>query len=409
MNTVTRLAVRNTMRRRTRTVLTVGMVVVAVALLLLALTWIHGIFGSITLSAANLSGHVRIVTKAFAEREELMPLYENIDNLTPVLAELTRIPGVERVEPRIMTGVTVSAGEEIGDVFGLAVGGSPSYLRERTGVLDKLTSGQWFTGAPGELVAGSKVVERAGAKLGDELILVTTTQDGSLSSVKAKLIGIFHAGGALDQQLLLPLSQLQYLTDIPRGATEILLYGASHTSANALAERTRGRAELSTFDITAFEEREPWRSMSSSVHGVRNIIIFVIVFLAALGIWNTMTMSVLERTHEIGVLRAMGMSRIATVSLFVGEALMIGVMGGLLGVALGAYPAWLLETVGITIGEQTAANMPVGLSERIHGDLSFESVVIAVGLGLLMALVGSLLPALRASSIQPVSAMRSGR
>lgn len=409
MNTVVRLALRNTLRRKTRTLLTMGMVVVAVALLLLALTWVHGIFGSMTRSAANMAGHVRIVTPAFAEREELMPLYENLPEVDTLTAKLRPLVGVQGVEPRIMTGVTVSAGEEIGDVFGLAVGAHESYFRERTDAQAKLTQGAWFSGGPGELVAGAKVMEQAKAKLGDELILLTATQDGSLSSVKAKLVGVFRTGSAFDQQLFLPLSELQYLTDVEGGATELLVYGESFEAAELVAAAVRTLPELEDLDVRTFAEREPWRSLSGTVKVTENIIVFVIVFLAALGIWNTMTMSVLERTHEIGVLRAMGLSRIATLGLFVGEGLIIGGLGGLLGLALGAYPAHLLESVGITIGEKAAANMPIGLTERVYGDLSLEGLLSALLLGLLMALLGSVLPAFRAASVQPVSAMRSGR
>lgn len=409
MNTVVRLALRNTLRRKTRTLLTMGMVVVAVALLLLALTWVHGIFGSMTATAANMAGHVRIVTRGFAAREELMPLYENLPEVETLAAKLRAASGVQAVEPRIMSGVTLSAGEEIGDVFGLAVGAHESYFRDRTDAKAKLTQGAWFSGAPGEVVAGAKVVEQAKAKIGDELILLTTTQDGSISSVKATLVGVFRTGSAFDQQLFLPLSELQYLSDLEGGATELLVYSASFEDASALARRLRTLPELASHDVMSFEEREPWRSLSGTVQAMENIIVFVIVFLAALGIWNTMTMSVLERTHEIGVLRALGLSRLGTLGLFVGEGLLIGGLGGLLGLAVGAYPAYLLESVGITIGERAAQNMPIGLTERVYGDLSPEGLLTALTLGLLMALLGSALPALRAASIRPVSAMRSGR
>jgi putative ABC transport system permease protein len=161
--------------------------------------------------------------------------------------------------------------------------------------------------------------------------------------------------------------------------------------------------------VQAWSEREPWKSVASSVSGVQSVIVVIFVLLTALGIWNTMMMSVLERTHEIGVLRAMGLSRAGTVGLFVGEALTIAVAGGLLGVALGVYPAWWLETHGIRIGERTAASVSLGISEVVRGDLTGAIVAAAFALGLLMALLGSLVPALRAASIAPVSAMRTGR
>lgn len=410
VSTSVKLALRNTTRRRTRTLLTAGMVVLGVALLLLSLSWVGGIFDSMLATATALGGHVRIVQPQFAAREELSPSYENIAQVAPLEAAVRAQPGVTGVEPRIMTGVTLSKNDQIGDVFGLVVGASERYFRERTGAKDKLIAGHWFTGSPSEAILGSKVARELDAKVGDELILVGTTQDGSISPIKVKLVGIAQLGaGGLNQQIFVPLSSVQYLVDIEGGATELLVYGEHYEHAAALAAQLHTLPELKSLTIQAWSQREPWRSLSGTINGVQGVIVGVIVFLTALGIWNTMMMSVLERTHEIGVLRAMGLSRWGTVRLFVGEALAIAIFGGVLGVLLGAYPAWLLETRGITIGERTAASSSLMISETMYGDLNWTVSLTAFSLGLLMALLGSLVPALQAASIQPVAAMRGGK
>jgi putative ABC transport system permease protein len=408
--TTLKLAARNTLRRKSRTALTVGMVVFGVALLLLSVTWVHGAMGNALATATAVGGHVRLVQPEFAAREELSPLEAHVSPVGPLVETLRQQPGVVAVFPRIATGVTVTVGEEIGEVFAQVIGAEEAYFREQLGAKARLASGSWFSGAPDEMIVGAKVAEQAGAKLGDELLLLGMTQDGSLSPVTGKVIGIVRGAGAgLDQQVLVPLEKLQWLTDLPEGATELLVYAQSYEQAPQLASQLRTLPELRELQVQAWSEREPWRSMAASVKGTQSVIILVLVFLASLGIWNTMMMSVLERTHEVGVLRAMGLSRLGAVGLFVGEALAIGVIGGAVGVALGAWPSWLLEKHGVAVGEQTASNMAGAFAERMHGDLSLEGVLLSFGLGLLMAVLGSVLPALRAASIQPVSAMRSGR
>ncbi|MBX5480834.1 MAG: ABC transporter permease [Myxococcaceae bacterium] len=407
MSTTLRLAARNATRRRSRTLLTAGMVVFGVAMLLVAMSWIRGVADQMRERSAAVGGHVRVVTKGYAAREDLAPLYENIADVEALGAVLRRQSGVVAVEPRITTGVTVTVGEEIGDVFAQVVGASEVYFRERMGAKDELVAGHWFTGAADEVIAGEKVVEQTGAKPGDELVLLGMTQDGTLSPIKAKLVGVVSAGdGGLGQQLLIPLPRVQYLADLEGGATELLVYAADHEDAPALARQLKALPALEGYDVQAWEDREPWKTLSASIRGMEAVVVLVFVVLAALGIWNTMMMSVLERTHEIGVLRAMGLSRRGTVGLFVGEALAIAIGGGLLGVALGAYPSWLLETKGVYIGSEGVA---AGFSQTMRGDLSWSSVLLVFGLGLLMALLGSLIPAIRAANIQPVSAMRSGR
>jgi len=409
LKTLLRLASRNTLRHRVRTGLTAGMVVFGVALLVIALAWIKGVFTQMIGEATAMSGHVRVVAPEYAEREELMPLYANVPQSDPVLELLSKQPGVRGVEARIVTGVTVTVGEEIGDVFAMAVGADDSYLKERVKAHEKLVAGGWFTGAGDELIAGESVAQQAGAKVGDELVLLGMTQDGSLSPIKGKLVGIVKGNSFLDQQVFVPLEKMRWLADIPEGATELLVFADSYTQGDALAARLGSVAGLEGYSVQSWSQREPWASMTGMVEGMQSAIILVIVLLTALGIWNTMMMSVLERTHEIGVLRAMGLTRLGAVGLFVVEAVAIAVVGGLAGVGLGALPAWWLDRHGFNLGEQTAANMSIPVAETVHAQLDLKVVATAFALGLVMAVLGSVLPALRAASIQPVSAMRSGR
>ena len=412
LKTLVRLAVRNTTRKLARTLFTAGMVVAGVALLVLGLTWIDGVTGQMLREAGNISGHVRLVTRAYADREILAPLYENIPEIEPVEAMLLARKGVIGVEPRIVTGGTVTVGEEIGDVFARVVAARRSYFVDRVRADEKLQEGRWFADDADEVVVGHRVAEQLGAKVGQEIVLLGMTQYGSMSPIKGRLVGITKRGSSiLDGQVMVPLSKGQWLTDIPTGATELLVYTDRYQDGPALGARLRASEifQSNKYDISAWTEREPWASMMGSMKGVRGFVVFLIVLLTALGIWNTVMMSVLERRHEIGVLRAMGMARRSVVALFVGESLAIAGVGGLVGAALGSIPSWLLEKYGVHLGEQAVSASEIPLSETMYGDLTLQVVMIAFGLGLVMALVGSLVPAFRAASVPPVTAMRSGR
>jgi putative ABC transport system permease protein len=144
---------------------------------------------------------------------------------------------------------------------------------------------------------------------------------------------------------------------------------------------------------------------------MRGVIIGVIVFLTALGIWNTMMMSVLERTGEIGVMRSMGLTAFGTVALFVIEALTIAGMGGIGGVILGGLGGSYLERYGVELGGDLTQNVDASLpfQTRLYADVTPQILLAALALGLLMAFIGSAAPAYRAASIQPVEAMRSRR
>lgn len=409
-NTQLRLAARNATRRKVRTGLTAGMVVAGVSLLLLLITWVEGAMAGTLGRGTSGSGHVRVVDPDFAAKEQLQPLEEHLIDVVGLANLVARQPGVIAVEPRLATGVTVTAGEEIGEVFARLLGAHETYFRERLSAKERLVDGRWFSeGAEDELIAGATVVRETGAKVGDELLLLGATQDGSLSPIKGRLVGVVKGDSEINQVIMAPLGRVQYMTDIDGGATELLVYAETYDDAGALAASLRAVPELSAYSVTAWSEREPWKSLSGAAAGIQFLIVFVVVLLVSLGIWNTMMMSVLERTHEIGVLRALGMTRLGAMGLFVGEALAIGVVGGALGVLLGAVPSYLLEKYGVHIGEQAASSTDLALADTMYGDLTGSGILLALVVGVVMAVLGSILPSLRAASIEPVAAMRSGR
>jgi putative ABC transport system permease protein len=205
------------------------------------------------------------------------------------------------------------------------------------------------------------------------------------------------------------MERMQYMADLAGGATEILVYGEDRDAASDLAAAVAASPDLAGLKVQAWSDRDPWAGILGVAGFVQGILSVIIVFITALGVWNTMTMSVLERTGEIGVLRALGLTRIGAVFLFVFEALGIACLGGVVGVSLGSVGAWLLETYGVQLGDNVVQNAPVPISTRMYGDLNGEIVITAFILGLIMAAIGSAIPAIRAASIQPVTAMRARR
>jgi len=408
-----RLAFRNTQRHLRRTMLTAGTVLVATALLTVVLAYLAGVFGDIMKDFTAAAGHVRIVTQAFADREEVHPLYENIADVDEVVEVVRSTPGVVDVSPRITTGVTITADEEIGDEFAVVTGATETYYRNHLRGPDHLVAGTWLSGRPKEVVVGRRIVERLGAELGSEILMLGQTQYDSMSPVTAELVGVVGGNASLDEQVFLPLSEVQWLTDMPGGALEILVYGLGREprQLRPVVEALRAQPELADTETKAWYQREPWLSMMGIMDGIQGFIEFFIVFLAALAIFNTMSMSVLERTGEIGVMRAMGLTRPRALGLFLVESILIGLMGSAAGVALGSVGAFYLETYGITLGEDLVAKMGSSfpMKATVYADLSLTTVATVVFLGVAASVAGAILPALRASSIQPVLAMRARR
>lgn len=405
------LALRNAARNRRRSLLTALTVMIGVAFLTLGMAWIQGVLGDGLDGAARFAGHVRVVKPDFVKKEALFPLDENLPDTAPLVEAAKKLPGVTGAWPRLAMPVTVTAGEEIGEVFGLAQGAPLDWYTEILRLHEHIAEGRMLE-ADGEVVIGTTVQEQTGARVGDELILLGQTQDGSMSPLKVTVAGVYDLGSKPQNRMLyLTLEQARWMADIPDGALEVLVYGAGREAAEPIAAAMKADPAFASTAVQAWSEREPYATMIPFTRTIRGIAAGTIVFITALGVLNTMLMSVLERTAEIGVLRAMGLKRPQTVALFVVEAMGIAAVGGLLGATVGGLLGYFwLERVGINLGS-AADKFPsaIPVNSTVYGVVDGPMLVQAFLLGLVMAVVGGAVPALRAAGIEPVEAMRTRR
>ena len=407
-----RLAIRNVFRNTRRSLLTAGMVTLGSALLCLAIAWMQGVIEEVLAMATASAGHVRVVDPEFAKLEKMLPLYANVPNAQGLAAEIGALESVAGAYPRIGVGVIITNTEEIGDHFALLLGAPLELYSEQYHLNDQLVQGSGWFKEPRDMLLGRKVASEMGVEIGDKVDINGMTQDGSFSGLSGTVVGIVAGENPVqERQVFMALAPVQHLTDIPDGATEVLVFGTDRSRDQAMAKEIRGLAATKDLMVQEWSTREPWAGMVAMFDVINGIIMIIIIFITSLGVWNTMTISVLERTGEIGVLRAMGMKRLSAVALFVLEAMMIGILGGVLGVILGGIPAYYLEVVGVSIGEDVIENMDANtpFSRILRADLNGFVVGITFMTALSMSLVGSALPSLRAALIQPVEAMRARR
>ena len=122
-------------------------------------------------------------------------------------------------------------------------------------------------------------------------------------------------------------------------------------------------------------------------------IIFMATLLGALTMLNTMLMSVLERTREIGVLRSLGWQRRQVVGMILKEALVLGVVGGVAGILLGMGMVWLTQQIPL-------------LGEMLEPHYKTELLIQAMMIALVAGSIGGLYPSWRATRMRPVEALR---
>lgn len=402
------LALRNLTRHRRRTALGIGAIGFGVIALVLAggfAEWMKWAERESTIHSRL--GHIQIVRGGYYENGVADPYAYLIPDAAVNTERLKQLPHVKTVTPRLAYSGLISKGETTVSFLGEGVAPETEADVSKEVIVH---DGQGLASeVPKGIILGKGLAQSLGAVPGDTVVLLTTTGSGSVSAVEAKVSGIFHtAVKAFDDVALrtpLPLAreltkadgshQLIVLLDDTERTDEVLAYLRQLVPAGKSALQIVPWIDLADFYKAVVE------LFASQMNFVRAIIAIIII----MSISNTLVMSVMERTSEIGTLMAIGYRQRKVMQLFVSEGFLIGVAGGLTGVVLGYALAELISTIGIPM--PPAPGMDQGFTAGIHmtWDLLLGGFLVAV----VSAVLASLYPAWKASRLEIVDALRRAR
>jgi putative ABC transport system permease protein len=291
----------------------------------------------------------------------------------------------------------------------LGEGVDPEREKAVSGML-AITSGENLSSSePHGIILGEGLAASIGAKPGQTLALLASTEAGGMNAVECRVRGLFatYTKAFDDVALRLPIATARELLRVP----------GSHTWVILLDRTERTEPMLKTLralfpEKTAQLAFRPWSDMAdfykktvrlfSRQMGVVNLIIALIIVLS---ISNTLTKSVLERTGEIGTLMATGSTSRRILRLFLFEGISLGLVGGLLGVGIGLAAARLISTIGIPMPPPPGSNRGYTAEILVTLPLALRAFSIA----LFTSVLASLQPAWRASKLKIVDALRHNR
>ncbi len=404
------LAWRNTLRNGRRTLLTVMAVTVAVGAMTFGLAYMRGMIDNMLDTFARIeSGHVRIRKEGYTQRERSLPLYLNIPDLDRVLGAVRALPGVRAVLPRIRTAVLVddARSNRTGLLMGIDFEGEEGFLNPA----QMTASGRLPQAGRREIMVGAGFADKLGVSVGDSLTLLGQTAYRSLGGIRLAVTGMAATGmAALDRKMLLaPLDQVQLMAEMGDAATEILVFADDPEAADTLARRVE--AAVSTLveggvEVRTWREQGPLVRTLDSAKPILVGVMLMLTLMASLVIVNTMLMTVMERTRELGTLAALGMRRTGIVALIVAEGAVIGLIGAFIGGAIGAGIVLWLQHTGIDISA-AAASTDLPFQGIIYPEWALLDTLGSALMGIVAATLAALYPAWRAVQQKPAEALRS--
>jgi putative ABC transport system permease protein len=400
-----RLALRNILRQRRRSLLALVAIAFGVVSMMLSGGYIEWVFwANRELVAVNQLGHVQVSRPGYHEGGRADPLAFLLPDNAPALEALEQIPGVRSVAPRLTFNGLVSHGDSTLSFIGEGIDPTKDPSTRNLAIIEGLSMS---SGDPKGILMGIGLAANLGVKTGDTVVLLANTATGGINAVELHVRGLASTSMKAydDSMLRAPITT----------ARELLRTRGSHLWVVGLQ-----RTELTDTALgwmrhnPAFKDYEivPWTKLadfynktvalfSRQMGVVKSIIALIII----LSISNTMTMSVMERTVEIGTAMALGVRRQRIMGLFLIEGLLLGVIGGLCGVGLGYLLASLISYIGIPMPPAPGMSRGFIASILVTPRIIWEALLIAV----MTALIASIYPAWRASKLIIVDALRHNR
>ena len=313
----------------------------------------------------------------------------SIDQWQPLRERLAAWPEVAAVSPVAAGPAFAVRGDATKAVTLLGI--EPDLYNRVVSLADRLIAGQLRVGA-GEVVIGSELARDLGAELGDKLRVTTAGGAGETLTVT----GIFDLGnkGVNARNVYVGLRTGQTLLDLVGGVSSMDLALRDLDEAEQLAARIA--AETGLVADSWIRTNAQFVTALTSQRVSSNVIRFFIGLSVAFGIASVLVVSVIQRSKEIGILRAMGATQAQMLRIFLLQGGIVGFLGSLLGSALAG--AFLLLW-------QTLARNPDGTPMFVIG-VEPGLVMIAAGGASLVGILAAMLPARRAARLDPVVAIR---
>ncbi len=334
-----RMGLRNTLRRKRRTAATIAQVTIAVAL-------------AIALFAAGET--VAAATTAVYDAQQFQIEVDANNGAPPfdgrAIGIAAATPGVTRAEPLIENNVEIRGQQYIAYGFG------PSTLYRY-----KLTSGRWFTAAdtataPAVVVLGPAVARATGARVAQRLLVLTPT-----GQTQATVIGIDSVTLNNGASVFFPLAQFQRLTN-SAGTVDALWLTTKSTSdqfVNQVSASVQTRLGQAGYPATIqknYVEAAQNASTNNSIVALLEVLGLLVVGIALIGLVGTLTLALMERTREVGILRCLGASARQVRRVFSTEAVVMAAAGWALGSVLGYFlflglAAFVEDEFGVTVAK----------------------------------------------------------
>ena len=410
MRNLFKIAIRNLIRYKRRTLLTASLITIGVVFVLVFVS-ISGSFktmitGQIT---DSMMGHLQIHRKGYVASIDNLPLNLNMKPKAyqKIQQALAADAQVEAFSPRLKFGGMFS---NFTETTNIRLNGIDPEAEFRTVPLlsSRILEGKQTLGK-GEILIPALLAKGMKVKPGDPVVIVATNADGSVNGKQFIVSGILESatgpGGRDGYVHIADAAEVLRMTDAEISEVAIRLKDFKHLDAAVRQLQNKMAGEVNPqgqpmFEVHSWEDLSPFFNIARMIDVMTLFIRIMLIAIVLISIMNVMVMAVYERIREIGTIAAIGTLPGKIRSMFILEGFCMGVVGAAAGVAIGAALIAVVNLIGIrfNFGQQKGLLLKATLDPV---DLLVVSVIVIV-----VAVLASLQPAVKASRMEPIDALR---
>ena len=402
---IIRIACRNVLRQKRRSLLTALMMVGGFVLTSLSLGITHGSYSHlINLFTRSHTGHVQIHRQGYLERPSLYNALTNLEELDKVIMahQEVMVWGPRVYAPALAAAAEKTTGVEV-------IGVQLDREVQLTQLNKRVRQGRFLQlGMQNEVLLGQGVALILGVGLGDEIVLIGQGADGSIANDLFTIVGIVGQEGDLRSRVkcYVALEVAQEFLALPIGVHEIAIVLNEQQQAVELAKKLASILVNDGLAVTPWQEieKEFFAAMQADIKGLW-LSLGIIILIVGIGVLNTVLMTILERTREFGVLRALGTRPHHMMGMIILETIWLTLISLVPAVLLSLLGNFYLSLYGIPLPNAIEFS---GVSvSTIRSSIAPHTVWIPVLVVLVTALLASVVPAWYATQITPVKALRA--
>lgn len=399
-----KVAWRNLWRNPLRSLVLTGAIFTGLVAGILAMGFVNGFIDQRFENAIEGQvSHIQVHSPEFIQERETSHIL-SVD--TGIINKISGLPGIRAVTSRSRVNCMIASANNTAGV--MVTGVMPDMEAKVTTMQNSIIEGNYFENtSQNELLIGKKLAERLNVKIGSRIVLTFSDVQNELVTAAFRVQGIYKSAYEIqdERNVYVPLNSLNKYLGIEDGMHEVAILLSDIDQLDEKINEIKVYFENDV--VRSFYEVSPELAYLSEAGGVVGLVFIIIILTGlAFGVLNTMLMTIFERTREIGMLMAIGMNKTKVFKMIMLESTILSVSGGIFGLLGGGLMISWVGSSGVDFGVFGDAMASYGFGTKVYPSLETEAYFYTMGLVILMAIIATIYPSIKAIKLVPVEAVR---